>query len=200
MEISEIPQQYHEKLILNLIWFYRMIHGFWLKESKLVDYNLGISSLAKRCYLFCYILSNQKEALYFFFFMSTNTLWILMVDIPCRQNKTWKLHFFLWPSAGGKAGAGTAGGACSAALVSFCSERMKGQQSILSAALPWPLLWVGSVIFCCCCCFNGTSWNRLCISLGEAKAHAVTQHFQFPWKQRGCFDILGEVFLVLCGI
>lgn len=68
MEISEIPQQYHEKLILNLIWFYRMIHGFWLKESKLVDYNLGISSLAKRCYLFCYILSNQKEALFFFLF------------------------------------------------------------------------------------------------------------------------------------
>lgn len=120
MEISEIPQQYHEKLILNLIWFYRMIHGFWLKESKLVDYNLGISSLAKRCYLFCYILSNQKEALFFFLFFLwvANMLWILMVDIPCRQSKTWKLHFFLRPNAGGKAGPGTAGGACSAALVS----------------------------------------------------------------------------------
>lgn len=41
MEISEIPQQYHEKLILNLIWFYNMIHGFWLKKSKLVDCSLG---------------------------------------------------------------------------------------------------------------------------------------------------------------
>lgn len=43
MEISEIPQQYHEKLILNFIRFYRVIHDFWLKKSKLVDYGLGIS-------------------------------------------------------------------------------------------------------------------------------------------------------------
>lgn len=65
MEISEIPQQYHEKLILNLIWFYRVIHGFWLKKSKLVDYSLGISSLTKRRYLFCYFLSNQRKSFLF---------------------------------------------------------------------------------------------------------------------------------------
>lgn len=56
------------------------------------------------------------------------------------------------------------------------------------------------LFFCCCCCFNGTSWNGLCISQGEANAHAVTQHFQLPWKGQGCFYILGEVFLVLPGI
>lgn len=83
MEISEIPEQYHEKIILNLIWFYRMIHGFWLKKSKLVDYSLGISSLTERHYLFCYFLSNQKKI--FFSFCVANIVWILIAGIHCGQ-------------------------------------------------------------------------------------------------------------------
>lgn len=64
MEISEIPQQCHEKLILNLIWFYRMIHVFWIKKSKLVDYSLGISSLKETHYLFCYFLPNKSKSIF----------------------------------------------------------------------------------------------------------------------------------------
>ena len=137
--------------------------------------------------------------MFLFFFYVANILWTLIADIRCGQSKARKLNISHQPAKRDNAGPKATGGVLKAALLEPRSERIQGQQSIVSAVLSRPLFRVGRVVFCCCCCFNGTFWNRPCICQGEANAHAITQHFLLPWKERGCFYILGEVFLVLLG-